>query len=175
LTLARKGLFAVFLFLFGFSIRLSAQIGEQEEMIYHLFQFVDWNQTAVASNDFFLIGVFNNQNITNEMKQYFADKTCNGKKIKVFNFFDLKKDDTFDLVYLSENEVDKSEEVITFCNEHKILSVSSNNPSFCKKGGIVNFAYKRLVCDIQINNKMALLNRIYFSPQLLNIAEIIGY
>jgi len=155
LTLARKGLFAVFLFLFGFSIRLSAQIGEQEEMIYHLFQFVDWNQTAVASNDFFLI--------------------CNGKKIKVFNFFDLKKDDTFDLVYLSENEVDKSEEVITFCNEHKILSVSSNNPSFCKKGGIVNFAYKRLVCDIQINNKMALLNRIYFSPQLLNIAEIIGY
>ncbi len=173
LKLARKGFFAVFLFLFGFSIRLSAQIDEEQEMIFHLFQFIDWDHAVLSNKELFLIGVFNNQNITNEMKQYFADKMCYGKKIKVVNFLDLKKNNNYDLIYLPESEVDKTHEIITFCNEYKILSVSTNNSEFCKNGGIVNFEYARMKCNIQINNKIALDYHVYFSPQLLNIAELI--
>jgi len=163
----------VILFLFSFSASLKAQFEEESKYIYQIIQFTNWTESNFKSNHYINLAIYNNRELAMALSSFFEKKDYSFRKIHVKNLDNLEGLNEFDILYLSENETCNFTEVVKFCNKYKVLSIGFNKIDFCENGGIVNFAYKRTQLIIQINYKAALLNNFYFSPQLLNIAEII--
>ena len=160
--------------MFAFSIRSNAQADEEKVFVYHLIKFTNWSEDILNSEKAFIIGVYNNEEVASEMADYFKGKKSYDKNIEVRNFTNEKSISNFNIIFLPENQKINSKMIIERCNTYGIISISLNNASFCKKGGIVNFIYTRKKCIFQINNDADVKNKIYFSTQLLNIAEIVN-
>lgn len=160
--------------MFVFSINLNAQVDEEKIFVYHLIKFTNWSEDILNSEKAFNIGVYNNEEVAAEMADYFNGKKCYDKKIVVSNLTNKESISNFNLIFLPENQKSSSKMIIERCSDYGIITISLNNASFCKKGGIVNFVYTRKECAFQINNNAAVKNKIFFSTQLLNIAEIVN-
>ena len=158
----------------AFSISLSAQADEEKIFVNNLIKFTNWSEAVLNNEKAFNIGVYNNEEVATEMADYFREKKCYDKNIEVRNLTNEESISNFDIIFLPENQKSNSKIIIERCNDYGIISISLNNASFCKKGGIVNFVYTRKKCVFQINNNAAVKNKIYFSAQLLNIAEIVN-
>lgn len=169
----KKRLYNILFIILVLSGSLNAQVDKEKEFIYRLIKFTHWTDDVLDSSEAFSIGVYNDEDISTKMSNFFEEKKCYNKNIKISNFTEEKTIYNYDIVFLPEKLKNSSKLIIELCSDYKIISISLNNASFCKKGGIINFVYTRDECLFQINNKAAIRNEIFFSPQLLNIAEII--
>jgi len=128
---------------------------------------------VIKSEEPFLIGIYNNQTDFDCMATYFKNKKCLNKGILVKNISTFEAIYNFDIIYLPENQFKEANKIIDLCLDYDIISITTNNAAFCKKGGIINLINTRTEYKIQINNTIAIKNNIFFSPQLLNLVELI--
>lgn len=170
----KKTLYSFLFIIFFLSKSLYAQADREKTFVYHLIKFTNWDDDILKNGEPFYIGVFDSDDVSAAMSNFFIGKKCYNKTIEVKNLTNLKTIYNYDLIFLPEKNKDNSKAIIDLCNDYNILSISINNKGFCKKGGIINFVNTIEECIFQINNKVALENKIFFSPQLLNIAEIIN-
>lgn len=158
---------------FCLSSSLLAQTDKEEDFIYNLIKFTNWEEYVLESEAPFLVGVFNSEAIYETMSIFFKGKKCFEKNIKVKNILAFSNFYDFDIIYLPEDNKKWADKIIELCFDYDIISITSNNSGFCKKGGIINLETESEELKIQVNNAAALKNNIYFSPQLLNLVEII--
>ncbi|MCF6185782.1 MAG: YfiR family protein [Bacteroidales bacterium] len=166
--------FTFFLFLLVFSFgfkQSSAQLKSKEtiraEWIFNIADGVTWENEQ--NIDTFTIGVFSSEKMYIELKESAKTKKIKGKSVKIIRYLNYNDIKANNIVYVSKNENAYLGFVYQKLKGKNVLIISdrSHQPQF----SILNFDKIGETKPFLINDKLAVINHIKISKQLLKIGS----
>ncbi|NOZ36373.1 MAG: YfiR family protein [Chlorobi bacterium] len=164
----------IFIFLlvfsFGFkqsSAQLKSHATVRAKWIFNISYGVTWKNEQ--NIDTFTIGVFSSEEMYNELKELAKTKKIKEKPVEVIRYLNYKDIQANQIVYISGNENAYLGLVYQKLKGKNVLIISdrSHQPQF----SIINFAKTGETNPFLINDKLAVINHIKISKQLLKIGD----
>ncbi len=162
----------IFIFLlvfsFGFkqsSAQLKSQVTVRAKWIFNISYGVTWKNEQ--NIDTFTIGVFSSEKMYNELKELAKTKKIKEKPVKIIRYLNYSDIYANSIVYVSRNENAYLGFVYQKLKGKNVLIISDR--SYQPQFSIINFAKTGETKPFLINDKLAVINHIKISKQLLKI------
>jgi hypothetical protein len=141
--------------------------------LFHFAQFVEWPPTAfAASNSPLCIGVLGNNVFGAAIEETVRGETIQKRKLTVRHFRHWKDVKDCDLLFVSNSETERTDEILAHLKAQPILTVSDLE-SFARRGGMIQFYLQGPQLRFEINSKAAEEAGLKLSSHLLNLGKIV--
>ena len=168
-------LFFIFLFTIlansGFSQNEPNKMAKIKMKGIYIYQFaknVNWPDNHFSGN--FIIGVYGDQDLFNQLNKSYTDKLIGSQKIKVKFYNDLSKITDSHLFFVSEEKNGNINKVRKILPPHTLLV--SEGADLVSTGSIINFIYVQSRLKFQVNKTKAEKNDLKIGQQLQKLAHL---
>ena len=168
-------LFFIFLFTIlansGFSQNEPNKMAKIKMKGIYIYQFaknVNWPDNHFSGN--FIIGVYGDQDLFNQLNKSYTDKLIGSQKIKVKFYNDLSKIIDSHLFFVSEEKNGNINKVRKILPPHTLLV--SEGADLVSTGSIINFIYVQSRLKFQVNKTKAEKNDLKIGQQLQKLAHL---
>jgi hypothetical protein len=160
---------AVFL-LASFNDALAQKEKYYSLFIYNFSKYIKWPDSGNSSE--FVIGVLGSPDMVNILSKTAASKTVNGADIVVKQFNDASEISDCHILFISERESSKLDEITSLTPNESILIVT-DKPGLAKKGSIINFIEKDGKIKFELNQADAEARGLKVSGSLVSLAILV--
>jgi hypothetical protein len=136
--------------------------------IYQFAKNVNWPDNHFSGN--FIIGVYGDQDLFNQLNKSYTDKLIGRQKIKVKFYNDLSKITDSHLFFVSEEKNGNINKVRKILPPHTLLV--SEGADLVSTGSIINFIYVQSRLKFQVNKTKAEKNDLKIGQQLQKLAHL---
>jgi hypothetical protein len=168
---------AVFIGIAGLSDLLAQPYTEYELKSAYLFnfgKFVTWpEESFVKTDNCFVIGIYGKNPFGDILKETVKNKTIQNRIVKVVFFENEEQVKNCQILFLSEVNPADAKKIFALLNGSSVLTVGDQIEDFCQNGGVINFTPQNYRFRFEINNVIAIKERIVISSKLLALAKII--
>jgi len=170
-------IYLLFIFLFtilansGFSQNDPNKMAKIKMKGIYIYQFaknVNWPDNHFSGN--FIIGVYGDQDLFNQLNKSYTDKLIGSQKIKVKFYNDLSKITDSHLFFVSEEKNGNINKVRKILPPHTLLV--SEGADLVSTGSIINFIYVQSRLKFQVNKTKAEKNDLKIGQQLQKLAHL---
>jgi hypothetical protein len=137
--------------------------------IYQFAKNIYWPQEY--SNGDFMIGVYGDEDIYNQLSISYTDKLIGNQKIKVKFFSNQNDIQECHLLYISQDKNSSLTQVKKLISEQTLLVSEGQN--LVSTGSIINFIYVQSNLKFQVNKTKAEKNDLKIGQTLTKLAETI--
>lgn len=138
--------------------------------LYNFSKYIDWNEGDTKKD--FMIGVFGQSPIMTPLKEIAKNKTVNGRKIVVVQYFNPGDIKYCNILFISKNTSYALSEILAKSNKKGILNVSERE-GYAKKGVGINFIIVDNNLKFEANTKAMNAADLKVSSHLLNLAILV--
>lgn len=137
-------------------------------------RFIDWptGSNVTALNKPFIIGIYGETDIKDELVQIYGKQNILDKEVKVKNL-GLKNINDCDLLIIAENKLADMPKITEFLKDSKVLTIGET-ADFAEEGAMIAYVLKDNKIRFIINQKQAVDCGFKISHLLLNLAEVIN-
>jgi hypothetical protein len=141
--------------------------------LFNFAQFVEWPATAFPdSGGPLVIGVLGEDPFGPYLDETVRGETVHGRPIEVRRFQRLSEITDCHILFVSQGELDRLDEVLVALKDRSVLTVSDAE-NFAARGGMVRFLTDRNRIRLQINLEAARAAGLTLSSKLLRPARIV--
>ena len=141
--------------------------------LFHFAQFVEWPPTAfAASNSPLCIGVLGNNVFGAAIEETVRGETIQKRRLTVRHFRQWKDVKDCHLLFVSNSETARTDEILANLKTQPILTVSDLD-SFTRRGGMIRFYRQGPQLRFEINSEAAKDAGLKLSSQLLSLGKIV--
>ncbi len=119
------------------------------------------------------IGILDDYAVYELMSKYYSKKKVQKKNIEVVNISITDIDESFDVLYVSEDFNGVIEDLVKICETYTVLLMSSSD-GFGDKGSHINFFIDSKKLRFEINLTSLKKANLHVNSFLLNYAKVIG-
>ena len=159
---------------------LTAQTGHVSEyelkavFLFNFVQFVEWPPEAFSdSRTPLVIGVVGDDPFGPFLDETVSGETVRQRPLEIRRYQGMDEITTCHLLFISESETERLDEILTALKDRSILTVSDDE-RFTQRGGVIRFVVDRARIRLQINLEAAQAARLTISSKLLRLAEVVG-
>lgn len=142
--------------LFLFNLPVNAQYNEniiKAAYIERITRFVEWpSKDNILSRDLFVIGVYDENDFFNTLKEVFKEKPIKGHQVKIISIKSPEQLNTCNICYVSERAKSMISKFIDAANSSGVLLISGTT-DFSKAGVHINFYIEDEKLKFEINEK----------------------
>jgi hypothetical protein len=135
--------------------------------MYNFTKYIQWPEDLRTGD--FLIGVYGNSAITNELERQVANKIVGSQKIVVKRINSAIEGEKCHILFIPSSESTSFEPLQNALKSKPVLVVTEKE-GFCKKGSIINFVHQEGRMRFELNQNAALGAGLKVSSQLSNMA-----
>lgn len=138
--------------------------------LFNFTRFLEWPPESF--NNYkgpFVVGVYGRNPFGNFLSETVAGEEAFGRPIVVRHFGNLKDMGPCHILFIGPDV--KTEEVLHIVSGKPVLTVS-DDPDFCRKGGVVRFFSENDMIRLEINTDAAKFANLNVSSKLLGISKI---
>jgi hypothetical protein len=166
------GLFCICLTSFGSATAQStlsyAEYQVKAVFLYNFSKFTNWS----PSNDPFVICIIGRDDFHGALERVVEGRDLAGRPYQVERSDDLSKISGCDILFISESENSRIEEITAEATRQGVLTVGET-PGFELRGGIINLVHVGENIRMRINLTTAQNANIEFRSSLLKLAQIV--
>jgi hypothetical protein len=142
--------------------------------LYNFAQFVEWPQTAFATEQSpIIIGILGDNPFGSYVENVVSGENVNGHPLVVYHYKNIGEIKTCHILFIDRSEISNLNNIITRLKGKNVLTVS-DAPNFLQQGGMVKFVTKNSKINIQMNLDNIKADNLMVSSKLLRIAEIVS-
>jgi hypothetical protein len=142
--------------------------------LFNFAQFVEWPEEAFPAEETpFVIGVLGDDPFGESLDATVAGETLNGRPFVVRRYRELDEIDTCHILFVSQSESSRIEQIAAALAERSILTVS-DDASFARTGGMITLLTDNNRIRLQVNLEAANSGMLTISSKLLRPAEIVS-
>lgn len=140
--------------------------------LFNFTQFVEWAPTSFATDQSpLIIGIVGEDPFGTYLSDVISGEKVNGHPIMIQHYSNYEDIKTCHIVFITNNENNKIEQITTSLKKYNILTVS-DAPNFLVQGGMIRFFIKNNKMQFQINLDAARESNLLISSKLLRLADI---
>jgi hypothetical protein len=138
--------------------------------IYNFSKYVKWPDDQSSGK--FVIGVFGNSSIRNDLEAMASAKKVNGVSIVVKQFNSTAGIDECNILYVSSTESERISEIIQATSSKPVLVVT-DKPGMANKGAAINFVEQEGKVKFELNQQNAESRGLKVSGSLSSLAILV--
>lgn len=135
--------------------------------MYNFTKYIQWPESSRSGD--FVIGVYGNSAITNELERQVANKIVGSQKIVVKRISSALEGEKCHILFVPNGESNNFE-VLQGALKSKPVLVVTEKDGLCKKGSIINFVHQEGRMRFELNQNAALSAGLKVSSQLATMA-----
>lgn len=167
----KNGILLLLLFHAG---TLAAQRAEEYQVkaayLYNFSKFLEWPETAFNNHsDPFIVAILGRDPFGNHLAEIVSGETAFGRPIQIKHYASLSQLGACHILYI--NLPGQSDEALSALKGQSVLTVS-DDPDFCRYGGIVRFFQENETIRLEISPTSAKNANLNVSSKLLRVAKI---
>lgn len=140
--------------------------------LYNFFNFVEWHgEVQDASTEEFRLCILGENPFGDELDSL-NGKMIKDKKLSIKKIKNISQASKCHMLYVSDSEEDKLDEIISLTRKNGILTVSDLK-NFAENGGVINFVMENQTVKLKINVTEAERSKLKISSKLLSLAKIV--
>jgi len=161
-----------------FAPQIQAQAFKEYDLkatfLYHLAQFVDWPPEAFPTEETpLVIGVLGTDPFGKFLDELVENEIVKNRKIAVQRFRSLEEIKSCHILFISQSEAGRLDQIFSGLKERKILTVGDTE-GFAQRGGMVRFLNEKNKIRLRINIDAAKGAGLTISSKLLRAADLVG-
>lgn len=159
------------------ALTAKAQYAEYEikaAYIFNFAKFIEWPETETTPTDSIYLCIYQKDPFGVILEKTMVGRTANGKSWNIKRINSLKEVTKCHILVIPNTSQHNITQLIKEIGNKPILTIGDEIPNFCCMGGIVNFTPQMSKCQFEMNNEIAIGNRIRINPKLLQLAKIIS-
>lgn len=154
----------------GLRAQQASEYEVKAAFLYNFSKFLEWPPGTFDNyTGPFVVGVYGRNPFGNFLAETISGEVAMGRPIRLQYFNNLNEIGTCHILFIERNA--GTEEALKALEGKPILTVSED-PDFCRKGGIVRFFSESDMIRIEINPEAAKSANLTISSKLLRIAKI---
>ena len=175
--LIKSFFFVMAAFIFLPKQNIKAQITEYEIKAIFLEKFTEfveypgWENTP-DEKGMFVIGVYGESPLYNELTEYFQDKKLKGRKTVVKQISNMNLILNCNLLFITQSEKKRINQILDNTMNKPILTVGDTE-GYCEKGVLINFFLEDNKIRFEINFNAVQKSGLYMNYRLLKLAKVI--
>jgi hypothetical protein len=164
----------VILLALGFAVKANTKADAEERpvyeihamMIFNFIKYVEW--PAYEANGKFVIGVFGDKELLNNLQQFYTNRSIKGQKVEIVYFSKISDVKPTQVMYLADNHSGKFDEINNIVSGTPTLLITDGS-SLGKDGSCINFRNDEGKLKFEINEASISENKLKISSQLLSM------
>jgi hypothetical protein len=153
---------------------ISTEYKIKAAFLYNFSQFVDWPAEAFAEAQTpLVIGVIGEDPFGAYLDEIVRGETGNNHPLVVQRYQKVEEIKTCHILFVSQSESKKLEQILTSLKDRRILTVSDVE-SFAQHGGMIRFVTEKNKIRFRVNLETTKAANLTISSKLLRPAEIIA-
>ena len=138
--------------------------------LYNFTKFVEWPDSTLGTEaEPFVIGVLGHNPFYRFLPEIVRGEKAFGRPIVLKYFKEISELSSCHLLFI--NLPGKTDEAVKAVKDRSVLTVS-DDPAFCRHGGIIRFFTENETVRLEINQKAAEAANVNISSKILRIAKI---
>lgn len=158
---------------------LASQTAEAPEyqlkavFLFNFAQFVEWPRPATPDSAPLVIGILGDDPFGRVLDATVRGEHLGTRPFAVRRFARVEDIGACDILFISQSEGNRVENILTGLGNRPILTVSDIS-GFANRGGMINFVTDKHRIRLKINVEAARAARLTISSKLLRLAEIVS-
>ncbi len=136
--------------------------------VYKFAQFVDWPKSFKSGD--FIIGVFGDEKLYNEMQTSYANKMIGNQTIKIKKYDAVSEIEKCHILFVAEKNSDKVSDLVKKFKSNSTLIVSEKEGKM-KDGAIFNFIWRDNKLKYEMSKTNATKHKLTVGQTLTNSAD----
>lgn len=136
--------------------------------VYKFAQFVDWPKSFKTGD--FIIGVFGDEKLYNEMQTSYANKMIGNQTIKIKKYDETSEIEKCHILFVAEKNSDKVSDLVKKYKSNSTLVVSEKEGKM-KDGAIFNFVWRDNKLKYEMSKTNATKHKLTVGQTLTNSAD----
>jgi hypothetical protein len=136
--------------------------------VYKFAQFVDWPKSFKSGD--FIIGVFGDEKLYNEMQTSYANKMIGNQTIKIKKYEAVSEIEKCHILFVAEKNSDKVSDLVKKFKSNSTLVVSEKEGKM-KDGAIFNFIWRDNKLKYEMSKTNATKHKLTVGQTLTNSAD----
>jgi len=139
-------------------------------IIYHFTKYIDWPASKKTGD--FIIGVYGDSPLYDELKKNVANKMVGSQKILVKKIGSIDATQKTHIVFVSEEMSGSIKKISTETKDYSVLVVSEQE-GFAKRGSCINFIIESERLKLEINQTNIEQRNLSIASELLQLGKVI--
>jgi hypothetical protein len=169
-----RKLFCMILFFLITATTASAQSADNyavhANIIYHFTKYIDWPASRKSGD--FIIGVYGDSPLYDELKKTVANKTVGAQTILIKKIGSVEAATNVHIIFVSEEMSGSIKKISTGTTDNSVLIVSEQE-GFAKRGSCINFIIESERLKLEINQANIERRNLRIASELLQLGKIV--
>lgn len=139
-------------------------------IIYHFTKYIDWPASRKTGD--FIIGVYGDSPLYDELKKNVANKMVGTQKILIKKIGSVEATQKAHIVFVSEEMSGSIKKISTETKDNSVLVVSEQE-GFAKRGSCINFIIESERLKLEINQTNIEQRNLSIASELLQLGKVI--